>query len=58
MNDTYTPNADEYEAIKRIANSSNDGLVFQSGVEYYRWGIRRRHDAVKKGQDLKLIAHR
>ena len=35
MNDTFAPNADEYEAIKKIANSSNDGPVLMININKY-----------------------
>ena len=35
MNDTFAPNVDEYEAIKKIANSSNDGPVLMININKY-----------------------
>jgi hypothetical protein len=35
MNDTFAPNIDEYEAIKSIANSSNDGPVLMININKY-----------------------
>jgi hypothetical protein len=35
MNDTFAPNSDEYEAIKKIANSSNDGPVLMININKY-----------------------
>jgi len=35
MNDTFAPNADEYEAIKKIANSGNDGPVLMININKY-----------------------
>jgi hypothetical protein len=35
MIDTWAPNADEYEAIKKIANSSNDGPVLMININKY-----------------------
>jgi len=35
MNDTFAPNADEYEVIKKIASSSNDGPVLMININKY-----------------------
>ena len=35
MNDTFAPNLEEYEIIKKIAASSNDGPVLMININKY-----------------------
>lgn len=35
MNDTFAPNAEEYDVIKKIANSSDDGPVVMININKY-----------------------
>ena len=49
MNDTFAPNADEYETVKKIANSGNDGPVLMINIKQIytkcrisRWQIVQR----------------
>ena len=35
MNDTWTPNEEEYETIGKIANSAKDGPVLMINIDKY-----------------------